>query len=79
MPGIEDGASRMGLIVGKSVGGAVVRNRVKRCLRAAARAKLGGLPAGSLLVIRALPAAATAGSARLGDDLDAALRRVRLT
>lgn len=32
-----DGPSRLGLVVGKRVGGAVRRNRIKRCLREAFR------------------------------------------
>jgi ribonuclease P protein component len=37
-------------------------------------ARLAGLPADSLLVVRALPPAASSTSAELGDDLDAGLR-----
>jgi ribonuclease P protein component len=67
----------MGLIVSKSVGGAVVRNQVKRRLRVLGRERLATLPAGSLLVVRALPAAAGAASAVLEADFDEALGRVR--
>ena len=41
--------------------------------------RLGLLPAGSLLVVRALPPAAEADSATLGRDLDGALDRLGLT
>jgi ribonuclease P protein component len=58
------------------VGGAVVRNRVKRRLRALAAARLDQLPAGCLLVVRANPPAADASSAVLGTDLDHAVQRV---
>jgi ribonuclease P protein component len=68
---------RAGFIVGRSVGPAVVRNRVRRRLRHLVAALLADLPAGSLLVVRALPAAATSSFAALGDDLDRALRRAR--
>ena len=68
--------SRVGLIVSRAVGGAVVRNRVKRRLRAAVAARLDSLPTGSLLVVRANPAAAGATSRELSADLEAALRRV---
>ncbi len=67
---------RVGLVVSRAVGNAVTRNRVKRRLRHLARARLAGLPAGSTLVLRALPAAASASSADLARDLDRALGRV---
>jgi ribonuclease P protein component len=47
---------------------------VARRLRHLVRDRLAGLPADSLLVIRALPHAASATSAELGEDLDAGLR-----
>lgn len=59
----------------KAVGGAVVRNRVKRRLRHLVAERLDLLPPGSMLVVRALPAAAEADYATLGRDLDAALKR----
>jgi ribonuclease P protein component len=40
------------------------------------RWRLATLPAGALVVVRALPASAGASSAALGDDLDGALRRL---
>lgn len=54
----------------------MTRTRVKRRLRHLAAARLARLAPGSLLVVRANPAAATATSAELGDDLDRALARV---
>jgi ribonuclease P protein component len=63
--------ARVGFVVSKAVGSAVVRNRVKRRLRHLARARVHLLPPGSLTVVRANPAAA--GSRRLAEDLDAAL------
>jgi ribonuclease P protein component len=69
--------SRAGFVVSKAVGNAVVRNRVRRRLRHLVRDRLADLPAGSLLVVRALPPAATAPSTVLGADLDAALASVR--
>jgi len=68
---------RAGLVVGKAVGGSVVRSQVSRRLRHLLRDRLLQLPAGSRLVVRAAPAAASASSGRLGADLDAALERVR--
>jgi ribonuclease P protein component len=69
--------ARAGFVVSKAVGNAVVRNQVRRRLRHLARHRLAGLPAGSSLVVRALPAAASATSDRLGADLDAALAAAR--
>jgi ribonuclease P protein component len=72
---LPDGAApRAGLVVSKAVGCSVVRHRVSRRLRHLLAPRLGGLPAGALLVVRALPPAATATSAELGEDLDAGLR-----
>jgi ribonuclease P protein component len=67
---------KVGLVVGKSVGGSVVRHRVARRLRGQLASRLAALPEGSGVVVRALPGAATATSARLGADLDAALGRL---
>jgi ribonuclease P protein component len=66
----------VGFVVGRAVGGSVERHRVVRRLRALMRARLTRLPAGSRLVVRALPAARDADSAQLGADLDAALDRL---
>lgn len=65
---------RAGFVVSKAVGGSVVRHRVSRRLRHLVAARLGSLPRGSLLVVRALPPAAAATSAELGADLDSGLR-----
>jgi ribonuclease P protein component len=67
---------QVGLIVGKTVGGSVVRHRVARRLRGQLASRLAGLPDGSGVVVRALPDAAEATSARLGADLDAAFERL---
>jgi ribonuclease P protein component len=74
--GLPVAAPRVGFVVAKTVGGAVVRNRVRRQLRHLVASRLEQLPAGANLVVRALPAAAGASSAELGSDLDAALTRV---
>jgi ribonuclease P protein component len=66
----------VGLVVGKSVGGSVIRHRVSRRLRAQLAERLALLPEGSGTVVRALPEAAAADSAQLGRDLDAALARL---
>lgn len=70
-----DTVCRAGFVVSKAVGNAVVRNEVKRRLRHLVSGRLGGLPAGASLVIRALPASAGASSAVLGHDLDTALAK----
>ena len=70
--------ARAGFVVSKAVGNSVVRHRVTRRLRHLVSARLGTLPAGSALVVRALPPSASASSAELGADLDAALRRLGL-
>ena len=61
---------RVGFVVSKAVGGAVVRNRVKRRLRALVASRLTALPAGVDLVVRATPAAASATSHQLESVLD---------
>ncbi|GAA2821871.1 ribonuclease P protein component [Saccharopolyspora taberi] len=69
---------RVGFVVSKAVGTAVVRHRVSRRLRHLMRDRLALLPAGTLVVVRALPPAADAPSRDLGSDLDAALRKLRV-
>jgi ribonuclease P protein component len=68
--------TKIGLIVGRTVGGSVVRHQVSRRLRAQLAGMLDRIPAGSRLVVRALPTAASARSATLGHDLDIAVRRL---
>ena len=72
----EGGPARVGLVVGKSVGGSVVRHRVTRQLRAQMASRIGSLPAGSGVVIRALPESAGATSAQFSAELDSALARL---
>ena len=67
---------RAGFVVGRTVGTSVARHRVQRRLRHLVRDRLAILPRGSTVVVRAAPAAASATSAELGADLDAALTRV---
>lgn len=67
---------RVGFVVSKAVGGAVVRNRTKRRLRALVAARLARLPEGYDVVVRANPAAAGATYAELGRDLDRLLASV---
>ena len=72
----EDCPPRAGFVVSRAVGGAVVRNRVRRRLREVARARASSLRAGSLLVIRANPRAAGACQRDLAAELDLVLGRL---
>jgi ribonuclease P protein component len=65
--------AKVGFVVGRAVGPAVTRNRVKRRLRHLMRSRADGLTRGSMCVIRALPPAASASYHELERDLDAAL------
>ncbi|NHN56201.1 ribonuclease P protein component [Calidifontibacter sp. DB0510] len=66
---------RVGFVVSKAVGNAVVRHRTQRRLRHLVAARLDRLPAGARVVIRANPAAAEATSADLAAALDRAFDR----
>lgn len=67
---------RVGFVVSKALGSAVVRNRTKRRLRALVHHRLDLLPTGTDVVIRANPPAAQANSQQLGNDLDLLLSKV---
>jgi len=68
-------APRVGFVVSKAVGGAVVRNRVKRRLRALVRPLVcdSSSAAACDVVVRALPAAGSE-PRRVADDLTGAWR-----
>jgi ribonuclease P protein component len=66
----------VGFVVSRAVGGAVVRNLVKRRLRHLVRDRLHRLPRGSLLVVRANSPAASARIEHLAAELDVALDRL---
>ncbi|MGI8447898.1 MAG: ribonuclease P protein component [Streptosporangiaceae bacterium] len=68
-PGSQEPA-RAGFVVSRAVGGAVVRNKVRRRLRALMGGHMDSLPQGSLLVVRANPRAATARQSDLAAELD---------
>ncbi len=64
---------RVGLVVSKAVGTAVVRNRTKRRLRAQLAPRLAGVPDGTDLVVRANPVAGQARSTEIAAALEASL------
>jgi ribonuclease P protein component len=70
----EDGEPRLGLAVPKAVGPAVVRNKMKRRLREAFRARLGELPRNQDYVLVVRPGLAEAVDTRgfdwLGERVD---------
>jgi ribonuclease P protein component len=71
---------RVGLVVSKAVGNAVVRNRTKRILRALMSTRISQLPAGVDVVVGAKPDLPGSPTTALAQDLDrllaAVLRRV---
>ncbi|MGU3291258.1 ribonuclease P protein component [Williamsia sp. M5A3_1d] len=75
----EPRGPRVGLIVSKSVGNAVVRHAVARRLRAASARVLEGISTPSTVVVRALPNAAHVTEAVLAQQLSAAMERSGLT
>ena len=66
-------APRVGFVVSKKVGNAVVRNRVTRRMREIIRPQLTLLPACSAVVVRALPGIDAQPFAQLESDLVGAL------
>lgn len=68
---------RVAYAVGRGVGGAVVRNRVRRRLRAATRAHAGELVSGHAYVVSAQSAASTTAYQELSSALRDALRALR--
>ena len=67
---------RVGLVVSKGVGNAVVRNRTKRVLRALMSERIRRVPDGVDLVIRANPDLPGTPTAVLAHDLDKSLATV---
>lgn len=74
-PDVASQPPQIGFVVSKAVGPAVTRNLVKRRLRHHLRERVSTLPAGSVVVVRALPAAAGAPYLELCADLDRCLER----
>jgi len=67
---------RVGLVVSKAVGNAVVRNRTKRVLRALMSSRIGQLPDGVDVVIRAKTDLPGTRTTILAQDLDELLATV---
>jgi ribonuclease P protein component len=76
-PAPAEQSARAGFVVSRAVGGAVIRNQVRRRLRHLVRDRIAALPAGATLVVRALPAAADRAYQELARDLDDALASAR--
>jgi ribonuclease P protein component len=74
----DDGLSRIGIIVGRRVGKAVTRNRVKRRIREAGRAIYPDIIPGHDIVLIARPAAAAATALELQEAVASLLARARL-
>jgi ribonuclease P protein component len=70
---------RFGFIISKQVGTAVIRNTVRRRLKAVCADALSMVPEGADVVIRALPASATATFAELNADVTRCLARLNRT
>ena len=71
----DQDAARFGFIVSRQVGGAVVRNTVRRRLKAVCAEALSSVRPDLDVVIRALPSAATAEFSELRDDVVRCLAR----
>ncbi len=71
-----DISPNVGFVVSSAVGGSVIRHQVTRRLRHIMWSKLDALPRGTRIVVRALPASATATSVELESDVDKALTRL---
>lgn len=68
-PGSGSGPARVGLIVGRQVGNSVARHTVSRRLRHAVAPLMSVLPAGTRVVLRALPSSSEASSSDMSADL----------
>jgi ribonuclease P protein component len=68
-PGGDPSRARLGLAVSRSVGCAVLRNRVKRRIREAFRLNAGGFKPGTDLLVVARAESATASAAEVAREL----------
>jgi ribonuclease P protein component len=71
----DQDAPRFGFIVSRQVGSAVMRNTVRRRLKAVCAGSLDAVLPGNEIVIRALPSAATASFGELRADVSRCLAR----
>ncbi len=71
----ETGYFKVGISVGKKLGNAVTRNRIRRCIRASIMKALGQTSAGYDLVFVARRELAAAGSAAILKTVQSLLRR----
>lgn len=71
----EPDGPRFGVIVSKQVGGAVVRNRVRRRIQSICAGVLADVPASDLIVVRALPGAHEVSWDTLRAEIDDGMRR----
>ncbi|MBX9472120.1 MAG: ribonuclease P protein component [Chryseoglobus sp.] len=75
IPNGSDSAARFGVVVSKKVGGAVVRNRVRRRIQSICADHLSTVPHGDLIVVRALPGSPEVGWDTLRSEIGDGLRR----
>ena len=68
--------TKVAFAVGKNVGNSVVRHKVTRQLRHAIAPLIANFPAGSYVVVRALPEASQASFSQLSENLKFALSKV---
>lgn len=73
-----DGRTRVGVSASKKVGGAVIRNRMRRRVREAVRLRYARLAPGWDLVFIVRPALVDVGTAALGDTVETLLARAKL-
>jgi ribonuclease P protein component len=74
LPAVSGARARLGCAIGKKVGNAVVRNRVRRMLRALFRELQGDLPAADFVVVVRPEAALHQNVASVRAELEPALR-----
>ncbi|HEY8516667.1 MAG TPA: ribonuclease P protein component [Candidatus Binatia bacterium] len=72
----HDGPARLGITVTKKIGNAVVRNRVKRCVRESFRTRRSMLPQGTTVVVIARDGAGKLGAREVADELAPAFARI---
>jgi ribonuclease P protein component len=71
----EPSGPRFGVIVSKQVGGAVVRNRIRRRIQAICASSLSAVSPTELIVVRVLPGAHEASWDTLRSEISDGLRR----